>query len=598
MPRLFWGILTATVVLAAVYAAVTPPFEKPDENWHFAVAMYLVDHGGLPQNTAPSPDHYAAHQANQPPLYYLTLASLWRVLGLHELTPGYLTLAQANEQFQVRESPFPSDNMRLFVEGRCQDVCARARQALIIGRALSALYVGLGLVFAARAVRRLFPEDDALLLMTAALIGLNPQVLHIGTSLSNDSLVLLLLSLGFWLAARWLDGARSRRMVIAMGVVAGAALLTKLSAAPLGVALGLLLLSAPTRRRDLLLMGGAAGIVSGWWFAFNTILYGDPTALNAHLRLAPQAGAARTLAELVYQLRAVVRSYWAEFGWGQVVLPEDVYTVIVIATLGSMLAGVVVLARRWRSLRREQRAFLLMAGAVLVLTVGLLIRWMTTTQAPHGRLLFPAVLPIALLMAAGLTGWVPASGRVRWRALAAGLIIIGLLVFAALMPVRVIQPAYEAPEPVIDPQPGPTLAVFTEGGGGAVSLRDVVLVDAPGWLVVQLTWQVEAPLRADYLVFVHALDAAGAIIAQRDSYPGLSNRPFTRVEAGGLLHDVYPLARPDGPVAALRIGLYRSGEAPGTWQRLAATSERFTVADGALTIPRESLRLAAVGALD
>jgi hypothetical protein len=239
--------------------------------------------------------------------------------------------------------------------------------------------------------------------------------------------------------------------------------------------------------------------------------------------------------------------------------------------------------RMWTS---AQRGFLLLSTGAIVMIFALLLRWMSITQAPHGRLLFPAVLPVALFVAAGWLGFVPRRGRVY----AAGAFGVGLLSFAVWTLVQVIAPAYAPPPPVVAPQPGAALVRFDEAGGGMVSLHDIVLVEAAHRLYVQLSWQINTPLNEDYLVFVHALNADEQIIAQRDSYPGLSNRPFTRIETGDVFHDVYPLPRPAEPVTALRIGVYSFDSVLQTWTRLDAESTGFAITDNAVLIPRAQVR--------
>ena len=88
---------------------------------------------------------------------------------------------------------------------------------------------------------------------------------------------------------------------------------------------------------------------------------------------------------------------------------------------------------------------------------------------------------------------------------------------------------------------------------------------------------------------MHALASDGTIITQRDSYPGLSNMPFTRMLVGEYYYDVYPLPLPNTQVAALRIGIYKYGSIPNTWERLNAVSKLFDVQDNAVTIPSDSL---------
>ena len=97
LPRSILVIIGVYLVLGVFYAHTTPLFEKPDENWHFAMAMYLVDHRTLPQNTPDAPVHYAQQQANQAPFYYLNLSAVLRLTGYHDLTAGYHPLVKVNE---------------------------------------------------------------------------------------------------------------------------------------------------------------------------------------------------------------------------------------------------------------------------------------------------------------------------------------------------------------------------------------------------------------------------------------------------------------------------------------------------------------------
>ena len=582
--KMLWVILILYFVLAGFYAHVTPLFEKPDENWHFATAMYIMETGRLPQNKPDAPLHYARQQANQPPLYYLTLSPVLRVLGYHHLTSGYLHLAEPNVQYRTSPSPFQSDNRRLFVPGRCEGDCARVESAVYIGRYLSILYVGLSLIFTAYTLKAIFPQNDALILLTVAIMGFNPQVLHIGSSVTNDSLMILLMSVGFYLAARWLNGTQNRRMVMLMGLVAGAAVLTKLSAAVLGLALGLLLLIYSTQRvRDIVLYGVSAIAVCGWWLVYNIINYGDPTALDAHIDVAPQADVPQTFSAILSQLPTVIRSFWAEFGWGQVILPEQLYIPVVILILGSLFVGCVYIFVKWRVFSHQQRIFMLMMVGVSMVSVVLLLRWMMMTQAPHGRLLFAAVMPISLLMAAGLSMVIPRRGI--------GAACVGLFVFAMIIPWDVIRPAYLPPPPRTAFQLGTVNVQFYELGYGEVTLRDAALIEDTDWYYVQLTWEVEAEFQDDYLVFIHLLNANGDIIAQRDSYPGLGNTSFSRMDAGEIFNDVYPLNPPVEPISALRMGVYRVSDIPDTWLRLDAESDVFNVQDDAVTIPIEMIRV-------
>ncbi|MCX7838218.1 MAG: hypothetical protein N2559_02005 [Anaerolineae bacterium] len=83
---------------------------------------------------------------------------------------------------------------------------------------------------------------------------------------------------------------------------------------------------------------------------------------------------------------------------------------------------------------------------------------------------------------------------------------------------------------------------------------------------VTLYWQSVAPSQTDYTVFVHLLDASGAIVAQRDVPPRDGTYPTSIWEIGEIIKDEYELQIPANARApfSLAIGMYL----PSTQQRL------------------------------
>ena len=80
----------------------------------------------------------------------------------------------------------------------------------------------------------------------------------------------------------------------------------------------------------------------------------------------------------------------------------------------------------------------------------------------------------------------------------------------------------------------------------------------PGLVALEVTWFTPDVPAEDLSVFVHALDADGALIAQGDqAAPVYGLRPLTGWEAGEAVRDVYPIAVDPAAVARLRYGLYR-----------------------------------------
>src|SRR5262249_22483900 len=71
----------------------------------------------------------------------------------------------------------------------------------------------------------------------------------------------------------------------------------------------------------------------------------------------------------------------------------------------------------------------------------LVARWTLTTLGPQGRLAFPALPVFALVLTLGLGAFVPR----RWTGAVFGGLLVGLWALAAVLPARVIQPAYAGP---------------------------------------------------------------------------------------------------------------------------------------------------------
>ncbi len=108
-----------------------------------------------------------------------------------------------------------------------------------------------------------------------------------------------------------------------------------------------------------------------------------------------------------------------------------------------------------------------------------------------------------------------------------------------------------------DPRPAVPEPVtrFEEG----IILRAALVYPGDAGATVRLWWETDAPLSADYTVFVHYL-RDGAVIAQHDGQPGYGHLRTGGWVVGDLILDEHPLSGiiPDPARDSLRIGLYRS----------------------------------------
>ncbi len=420
---LFLLILAAYLVLGALYALFTPLWQAPDEPAHFNNIAVIAQTGHLPvlqpgdydqayleklkaeqfpPDLSIEPVRYEDHQ---PPLYYLLMAPLWLILQGAGVSVQVWALRLAN------------------------------------------VFIGAGgLVFLWLSARWLFPARPRLGLLTAGFAAFLPMHIAMNASINNDALAELFIAAVMLRLLRHVAEPESSGRAWAMtGVLVGLALLTKFQTyflVPLAV--GVWGWQVGRGMRGARAWRTAAGLFLPmlllplpWWLR-NMRLYGlaDPLGLNRHAAVV--VGQPRTAEWIASQgwgafldrfVTFTFRSFWGVFGWMGVFMDARVYLLLTILT-ALILTGVLFQLRRWRrgelrfSPAQKRGAWLL--GAQLA-AVAAAFLWYNLDFVQHqGRYLFPALLPISLLAAAGLLGVFSLRGS-RWGlAVALALLALGL----------------------------------------------------------------------------------------------------------------------------------------------------------------------------
>lgn len=399
-------IIVAYLIIGLQYALLTPRWQVPDEPAHYNYIRYLVENRSLP---ALDPGEYQQsyleklksegfpaelpidslqYESWQPPLYYL-LAS-----------PIYLI----------------------------------SNGALLPLRLLS-LVIGAGvIVFAYLAVRESVGSNHiGLPLLAAGFVAFIPQHVAIMAGINNDSLSELWIAIGLWLILRLNNRAWDLGFWL-LGFITGLAFITKSQAYVLAPVAGLMLLFRWRRegwgqwrslvKRTLIIFVPAL-LMGAWVWGRNLELYGWPdfmAAIRHDQVVADQPRTAQWVAEFGRTevarrfLQTTFQSFWGQFGWMGVVMDGRVYGALGIFTVG-LVVGVVI--RDWRvesknlhsplsTLQFESRLLLLLSG---LLTLALYLYYNLTYVQHQGRYLFPALIPIGLAAAVGLSGW----GRILSR---------------------------------------------------------------------------------------------------------------------------------------------------------------------------------------
>jgi 4-amino-4-deoxy-L-arabinose transferase-like glycosyltransferase len=320
------------------------------------------------------------------------------------------------------------------------------------------LHVGL-VWLSYRLARLVVPNQPWFANLTALFLALQPQYTFSSASYNNDNLLPILTTAALLVGLRGIQQRASLRHYVAFVLLNVLALLTKRTAVG---ALGVLAAGSLSYATLWLwqanwgkkLLGGllwltmlAIGISLGW------VLWQQPTLTETQamaLRLPSNAipnfmAKFQTLTQQNLDWPAAIRfcfqTFWGYFGWVTIPMGVGWYGLAVGLTGLGGLGGVVALYRYRRHWQRERWQLCLWAGSGLLLTV--LAMWAQyliapISYAPHGRYLFPFIVPLGYLLVLGWQAWLPR----RWQnqsVLLFGILLLGLNISALW---RIVQEFY------------------------------------------------------------------------------------------------------------------------------------------------------------
>ena len=511
-----------------------------------------------------------AQEGSQPPLYYAIGALLISGMDTSDAEELLWFNPHVNMGVPLKEG---NKNVYIHTEREAFPYQGAALAAHLL-RLLSTL-MGVGTVLATYHIVHLaFPDEPTLALGAAALNAFMPQFVFISSAINNDNLVMLLSSWAIWAMLRLWVRPLNWQAGLIIGALMGAATMAKLSGLGLAALLALTLAGLWWRRRDwrgIVSVGLSAATVAttiaGWWFARNLRLYGDPTGLSAMLDVFGRRQVAPGIAGLLAEFEGLRISYWAIFGWFNILSWPPLYKLLDVMLIVALGGFVYTIVRRSKPPTERQIAWGISMLAWLLILLASLIRWTRMTSGTQGRLLFPGISAMSGLMVVGLCQWLAAERR-RYVVLVLG---GGFLVWAAICPIAHIAPAYARP-PLLAPSEVPAKAspVHITYGDQMELVAYELDTDSltPGdTLHVTAYWRCIAPTDRDYSIYVHLYGQEGEAIGQIDTYPGLGTYPTSLWDAGQIVKDVYPVTvSPDARVpilARIEIGPYlKDGGAP------------------------------------
>lgn len=491
------------VLLALQFAAATPVFEAPDEAGHFLYIHNLLRERSLP--TLEGRDEVFASgstQRHHPPLYYLIGA----------LLVGSTRRIDVVEYLQP--NPFASigvvspNNQNVYLHPlRYSGDTALAVRVL---RRYSIVLSVITLLFIYGAVWIAFRRGwiaAAAMLFTAVL----PGFVFIGSSINNDNMVTMFYAAGVYLALRVLQRRTFAAWEVgAAGIVLAGAALSKLTGLTLygvvylSVLYGLARGWSSWRRAALYIFGSLAvsAALAGWWFVRNIDLYGDPLALNATLGVWGRGGAPG-----LDEIRGVWDSFWMTLGYMNVRGPDWLYPYAGVLTVAGIIGALLI------ALRRPDTRIALVALVGVCGLVGISVLLATLQiNVSQGRLLYPALVGLAPLLAAG---WYSIFGR-----RVGALLILPLAYVTIIAPVTYIAEAYSPIRETAAPIPN-RLNLRSEGLW-LLDYENSSRVVRPGDLV-RVTFYLLGTNLENPAMFVKALDpVTQEVLGGVDFYPGMS----------------------------------------------------------------------------
>jgi hypothetical protein len=593
---IFW-LVGVFLLLGFIYALTTPLFEASDELWHYPMAQHLSRTFELPVQDPNNVGPWR-QEASQPPLYYYLMgwATAWidtsdmpqaRWLNPH-VDNGIITLdGNVNLAIHTPAENFPWRGTILAVR---------------LIRLLSVL-MGAGTVLFTYLLAREFFADEASRLFAAALVAFTPMFAFISGAVNNDNLASLLSAIILFMLVCFVRNTQysiPNTQYLLLGILLGLAALTKQSALGLFPLAGLTLLVIAFRRLaetpapsvsrhssrftfyvsrliSLLLLPSSLVFVSAllipsWWYIRNLVLYGDLLGWSAFIAVLGQRQSPASLAQLWGERESFSRSYWGLFGGVNVPMSDWIYTafnligLVAIASLAVfVITRLIRLVRHWDlGFWKLRFPYALLLGQLAFIVYGLL-QWATVTWSSQGRLVFSGLSAIGVLMALGWRTLSPEGVRLPVY----GAVATFMAAVSFLAPFLFIAPTYVDPPELTAAQIA-AISHPLQVDFGSVNfppemrlLGYAVKADQvrPGEAVeVTLYWQSLAAMDRDWSVFVHVVDEAGIVVAQRDTYPGLGLMPTRKWKVGQTLADTYVIALPPATYAPgkanIEIGLY------------------------------------------
>lgn len=563
-------IIALFILLSGAYSVVNPLHEATDELRHYRFVRHIIQRGALPVQGEVG----CSAQGHHPPLFY----------GLSAVATGWIDTGRdvcyeppTNPFWNYRYWEVGVDNKNQYLHGvdetfPWQGEALAAHLTRFINVLMGALTVYLTWCIG----RVLWPDRPAWAVGGTAFVAFNPMFVYMAGAINNDVIASVTGTAVLLACLHLLKDPKglSVRWGVILGMLYGLALMSKFNLAAVAVLIALSATWVAWHKKQWrgwwgvgLTSLGVALLIAGWWFVRNQMLYGEPTGFQRLTELWGVRDPRESFGVAIFELDYAWTSLWGRFGYGQIPLPEFVYTVL-RWFVGLSLVGLVI--PLWH--KPSERFPLLLLVVDVLLFFAVLFNYMLVSPAgPMGRFFFPALPALSILIFYGFYNgltWSMAkvtkpinqeSWGIAWMAHGGMVLLTMVALFGYLAPAYAHPPAFTEDE---IPQEVDAQFAFARLRGYEVHQTAVSPADP---IDIDLYWEVVGQPPGDFLLFVHLWDENGTMVVQRDTHTGLGNYPVGQWQEGEMFKDSIRLYVPETAyapsTAQLSFGLYVAGEA-------------------------------------
>ena len=413
------------------YSMVVPPFETPDEHYHYGFSRHLAQGNPLPVQSAEATGPWE-QEGSQAPLYYMLVG--WLTAGIDQ--SDFEQISRTNQRANIGDPLSPGNKNRMLYSAMksCLFRCGGDHQQLLtqrplsgtnlavhVGRWLSLFLGGTTLWFLYATAKLAFPHRHKVWILAIFIVATLPQFAFISASLSNDSMIITASAATIYWLAHLLTIEQQKRISaidwLILGLLLGIAALSKLQGLGLWLLAALVGLWLSWQRRDwtlplraILPVALPALAICGWWYWRNYTLYGDWLGIANLLEINGRRDELPGMGSLWGEIRGLRYSFWGLFGWFNILLPDVLYQLLDALTLIALIGLIPALRQIAKSQSTKRASTVNLQVLLLLLTWALLslvliVYWSSQAVGSQGRLLFPGITAFVLLLALGLSAW-------------------------------------------------------------------------------------------------------------------------------------------------------------------------------------------------